>query len=232
MILNVPPVKDKEAKKVSMSNFRMKTLVLGMIRTNCYIISNGDTREAIVIDPAAEADVIEQYLKANDLVCKAILLTHGHFDHILAVEELSQAVHATIYAGEAEAALLKDPLLNSSRNMYQDVSLSADVWLKDQQQLELAGFSIKVIHTPGHTVGGVCYYFEGQGILLSGDTLFYESIGRADLPTGDASALVDAILSKLMRLEDSVKVYPGHGQSTTIGHERKNNVYLSGDLFY
>ncbi len=210
-----------------MSAFRMKILVLGMIQTNCYIISNGETKEAIVIDPADDAEKIEQYLKANDLVCKAILLTHGHFDHILAVEALAKVTNVKIYAHEAEEQLLKDPELNSSSHIRRECSLTSDIWLKDQEILQLAGFQIKVIHTPGHTAGGVCYYFPGHGILISGDTLFCESIGRSDLPTGNGSQLVEAILSKLMILEDTVKVYPGHGEATTIGYERDNNRYLS-----
>ncbi len=209
-----------------MINFRMKALVLGMVQTNCYIISNGDTKEAIVIDPADNADKIEQYLKANDLVCGDILLTHGHFDHIMAAKELSQQLHAKIYACAAEAELLFRPELNASSQIGRECSVIADIWLQDEQELKLAGFTIKVIHTPGHTAGGVCYYFTGQGILLSGDTLFCESIGRSDLPTGNGSLLVASIQSKLMPLEDTVKVFPGHGSSTTIGYEREHNLYL------
>lgn len=215
-----------------MSTFRMKILVLGMIRTNCYIIYNDETKEAIVIDPADEAEKIEQYIKANDLVCKAILLTHGHFDHILAAEALAGWTGAKLYAHEDEEQLLKDPGMNSSLSIRRECSLTCDVYLKDQEQLELAGFQIRVIHTPGHTAGGVCYYFPGCAVLISGDTLFRESIGRSDLPTGDGRQLVEAIHNKLMVLEDTVKVYPGHGEATTIGYERDNNVYLFHNSLY
>jgi len=216
-----------------MSELIMKTLVLGMVQTNCYIISNKETGEAILFDPADRAELIDQYLKSNDLVCKAILLTHGHFDHILGALELAGLTHSPIYAHEAEARLLADPELNASAQVRLECSLVPDHLLKDQELLQLAGFTIKVIHTPGHTAGGCCYYFLGHRILISGDTLFRENIGRSDLPTGNGQVLVQSILEKLMILEDQVIVYPGHGRQTTIGYERENNYYLThaGDWY-
>ena len=210
-----------------MSNLKIKTIVLGMVQTNCYIVSNEETKEAIVIDPADDAVKIEHYVKANDLVCKGILLTHGHFDHILAVHDLAAMSHAPIYAQEEEVILLNDARMNASARMHRDCTIVPDVLLKDNQILPLAGFSIKVIHTPGHTCGGACYYFSGYGVLFSGDTLFRENIGRSDLPTGNARQLVESIRSKLMLLEDQVVVYPGHDEPTTIGYERDNNIYIN-----
>ena len=211
-----------------MSEYNLKTFVLGMVQTNCYILSNPQLKEAIVIDPADNAEKIESYLKENDLVCKAILLTHGHFDHILAAEDLCQATKAPIHAHEAEAKLLKDSIMNSSHKIRRECSLIPDVILKDQEIIHLAGFTIKVIHTPGHTGGGACYYIKGHGLLFSGDTLFRGDIGRTDLPTGDYRELLESISNKLMLLEDTVKVYPGHGIYTTIGYERENNDYING----
>jgi glyoxylase-like metal-dependent hydrolase (beta-lactamase superfamily II) len=240
-----------------MEKFQLDTLVLGIVQTNCYVISNSETKEAIVIDPADNAERIEQLLKGNDLECKGILLTHGHFDHILAATELSQSTGAPVYAHENEITLLTNPKLNASSQIHRECELIPDVLLKDQEIITLAGYTIKVIHTPGHTGGGVCFYFHegkmnnhqaclndcepwvssdsyGQGILISGDTLFRESIGRSDLPTGDGRILIESILNKLMILDDQVKVYPGHGPSTTIGYERDNNFYLNqnNDNFY
>lgn len=210
-----------------MIDFKMQILVLGMVQTNCYIISNENIKEAIVIDPADNADRIEQYLKANDLVCKSILLTHGHFDHIMAATELAEFAHASIYANEAEVRLLCDANLNASVQVRRECTITPDIEIKDNEILKLVGFTIRAIHTPGHTEGGTCYYFTEQGILISGDTLFRESIGRSDLPTGNGKVLVESILNKLMPLEDQVKVYPGHGMPTTIGYERDNNIYLT-----
>lgn len=210
-----------------MSGILRKTLVLGMLQTNCYVISNEVSKEAIVFDPADQAETIVKYLKANDLVCKAIFLTHGHFDHILGVSELVEMTHAPVYAHEAEVELLEDANLNVSARFHRKYTLKPDIELKDQQLLNLIGFTIRVIHTPGHTAGGVCYYFHGQGMLISGDTLFREAIGRSDFPTGNGSLLIESILNKLMVLEDQVMIYPGHGEPTTIGYERENNIYLT-----
>ncbi|NLP35799.1 MAG: MBL fold metallo-hydrolase [Clostridiales bacterium] len=210
-----------------MTKYNLKTLVLGPVQTNCYVISNEDTREAIVFDPGDLPDTIEQYLKDNDLICKAILLTHGHFDHILGVSGLVQKTDVKVYAQENEAQLLQDPYMNSSARIQRPYSLVPDVLLKDQEQITIAGFSIQVIHTPGHTAGGACYYFPELEILISGDTLFRGDIGRSDLPTGDGEQLIKSIQQKLMVLKDSVKVYPGHGVPSTIRHEREYNIYIN-----
>lgn len=209
-----------------MNDLKLNSLVLGVVETNCYIVSNVNTMEAIVVDPADNANTINEYLKVNDLVCQGILLTHGHFDHIMAAKQLAELTGVKIYAHEAEEQLLKLPEYNASSHVGLRLSLIPDTFLKDQEILRLAGFTIKVIHTPGHTAGGACYYFVGEDVLISGDTLFHEDIGRSDLPTGNGKVLVESINNKLMILEDQVKVYPGHGVSSTIGHERQNNLYL------
>lgn len=209
-----------------MNNFKLETLVLGALQTNCYIVYNDESKEAIVIDPADQVDKIINFLKGNDLVCKGIMLTHGHFDHILALADLKGKTGADVYAHEKEAELLGDPLLNASSQTGQSLSLKADVSLKDGQVLDLIGFNIKVIHTPGHTAGGVTYLFEEQNVLISGDTLFYGSIGRSDLPTGEGRVLIDSIKTKLMVLDEKIDVYPGHGSPTTIGFEKKHNQFL------
>lgn len=209
-----------------MELFKLQSLMLGMIQTNCYVVSNQITKQALVFDPGDEADKIYSYLQQEGLTCVAILLTHGHFDHIMAVEELKSLTKAKVYAHEEEVQLLGDAKLNASHHVRKVCELLPDILLKDQQFLELAGFKMRVIHTPGHTRGGVCYYFPEYETLISGDTLFRESIGRTDLPTGDTNTLVAVVNDKLMLLEDQVKVYPGHGFSTTIGHERKHNPYI------
>ena len=204
----------------------MKTLVLGRVSTNCYIVSYPNSQEAIVIDPADEADTIEKYLKENDLECKAILLTHGHFDHIMAVPELRKRTNAPVYAHEAEAELLGNPELNASVYMGEEVRVKPDILLKDKEEFQAAGFPLQAIYTPGHTGGGVCYYLREEEMLFAGDTLFFESIGRTDLPTGNHQTLIESIHNKLMVLSENTEVYPGHGRPSTIGHERSFNPYL------
>jgi hydroxyacylglutathione hydrolase len=214
-----------------MTAYKLKTMVLGMIQTNCYIISNDSLKEAIVIDPAERAEIIEQYLKENDLTCKGILITHGHFDHILAANDLSAYTGGKIYMMKKEALLLNNGELDAPIFLRKkSCNIVPDVLTEDQQVLDLAGFNIEVIHTPGHTAGGASYYFTDINVLFSGDTLFYESVGRTDFPTGDLQKIIESIRSRLMALDDKVKVYPGHGDTTTIGHERQYNIYINDGL--
>ncbi len=209
-----------------MRKIRIKTLVLGIVQNNCYIVGKPDSNEVVVIDPGDNANRIYKYLTENDLECKAILLTHGHFDHITAAPELKRLTDAPIYAHEEEADLLGDPELNVSAHMGGGISLRPDVAVRDNDMLELAGLTWKVIHTPGHTGGGVCYFLEEYKMVFSGDTLFYESVGRTDFPTGSHRILIESIQNRLMSLPDDTEVYPGHGRPTTIGHERVFNPYL------
>lgn len=209
-----------------MKNIKIKTMVLGMVQTNCYIVRARDSKEAVVIDPADRAEKIYSYLNENDLVCKRILLTHGHFDHIMAAEKLKALTGAGIYAGENEETLLNDSNLNASINFGREVSLKPDYFLKDKEEFEAAGLIWQVIYTHGHTEGGACYYLKDESTLFSGDTLFYESIGRTDLPTGNHQILIESIKSRLFILPDETEVYPGHGRPTTIGHEKQYNPFL------
>lgn len=198
----------------------VKILVLGAIDTNCYLIMEPDRKEGILIDPAAEPEKIMQLLQQEQCKLAAILLTHGHFDHILAAKTIAEQCNTSIYASQEEAALLDDPQKNCSAGMGLAARLKADYQTVDGEELSLAGFFVQVLHTPGHTKGGNCYYFAKQGWLFSGDTLFFESIGRTDLPTGDPKELVQSIRQKLFCLPEETVVFPGHGRQTTIGHEK------------
>lgn len=204
-------------------------LVLGMICTNCYIVSDKNTKEAIVIDPADEAEKIIAYLKERQLSLKAILLTHGHFDHINGIEELKKHFFVKVYAGRAEDKLLLNPELNCSYQIAREVSVCADEWIEDGNQLTFGSLSFNVIETPGHTRGCVCYYFKSEQVLFSGDTLFLESVGRCDMPTGNEQQMMDSIVNKLFLLPDETVVYPGHGNKTFIGYEKRNNPYINND---
>lgn len=209
-----------------MREIYIRTLVLGNVQSNCYIVCNRSSKEAVVIDPGDNADKIVKYLTENDLECKAIFLTHGHFDHITAASELKKLTNAPIYAHEAEEELLGNAKLNVSAYMGVEVSVCPDILIKDNNLFQIGGLSWQVLHTPGHTKGGVCYYLTDHKIAFSGDTLFYENIGRTDFPTGSHQILIESIQDKLMTLADSVEIYPGHGRPTTIGHERQSNPFL------
>ncbi|MDO5408549.1 MAG: MBL fold metallo-hydrolase [Eubacteriales bacterium] len=207
-----------------MSDFRIKTCVLGAVSTNCYLIYNEETGEAVIVDPADNGAYILNKCRELGITPEAVLLTHGHFDHILAVEDIRRAFRCKVYVGRDEEKLLQDPQQNLSVSMGSgQMSLKADVTVRDGDVLNLIGFDWKVIETPGHTVGSVCYYVESEDVLISGDTLFADSLGRTDLPTGSAAAIVRSIQEKLLVLPEDTMVYPGHGDPTTIRHEKLYN---------
>ena len=180
----------------------------------------------ILIDPGANADRLIQIIEEEKLNPVAILLTHGHFDHAGGAAEVAAHFGIKVYAEKHERETLDDPKLNLSGWAGAETTYHADVFLKDEQEFDLAGFHIRVLFTPGHTVGGCCYYFAYQDALFSGDTLFAQSVGRTDFPKGSASALIRGIKEKLLPLPDEVTVYTGHNDTTTIGTERRYNPYL------
>lgn len=206
---------------------KIETMVLGDVRTNCYLLIEEETKEALVVDPADRADVILRKLIDEGLHLKAILLTHGHGDHILAVGDLKKQLGVKVYAAKAEEGLLSDPAQNLSKALFGlPVTVKPDILLEDGQEFEEAGIRLRMIHTPGHTPGGCCYYQEEEKVLLSGDTLFCGSIGRTDFPGGSLSQLVRSVKEKLLVLPEDVKVYPGHEEMTTIGQEKRYNPYM------
>ena len=205
---------------------KIEQYCVGQVGTNCYFVINEETKELLVIDPGDSAQMLADQIRQKNLKPQAILLTHGHFDHAMAAETLAEMFEIQIYAFEAEKETLEDPRLNVSAMIgHQDV-YHADVYLRDEQILQLAGTKIQVIHTPGHTEGGCCYYLEKEKVLFSGDTLFCQSVGRTDIPRGSMSQLIRSIRKKLLVLPDEVKVYPGHMDITTIGMERASNPFL------
>ena len=200
--------------------------IVGPVCTNCYLLVNHKTGELFVVDPGDQAQLIEKQIEKTGAKPVAILLTHGHFDHAGAAEELADKYQISIYAHETEKETLEDPGLNLCGMIGEHKVYHADIFVKDEEVLNLAGFSIRVFFTPGHTIGGCCYYIADEKILFSGDTLFQESVGRTDFPRGSASDLIRAIREKLMPLPDDVTVYTGHDESTLIGYERMHNPYL------
>ncbi len=219
-----------------MAEIKIGRMVMGVCQTNCYFLYREGKKECIVVDPADQGVSIYSALQKNGFRVAAILLTHGHFDHIWGLDALRDAVNAAAeseglepvkaYAHEAEKELLKDARKNVSEQAGRPCVTYADKYVKDDEEITAGGMTCRVIGTPGHTAGGCCYYFEEAGFLLAGDTLFAESVGRTDFPTGSMGTLVRSVRERLFVLPDDTKVYPGHGESTTIGHEKEYNPFL------
>ncbi len=208
-----------------MAKLKIGRMVLGICQTNCYFVYKEGSNEVIFIDPADSGDYIYETLKDKGFQVTGILLTHGHFDHIWGSERLRELTGAKIYTNIEEKAVCEDVKKNASEQVGRAYTVSPDVYLKDNEEISIAGINFRMIATPGHTEGGCCYYFEDDGMLISGDTLFQESIGRTDLPTGSMSTLIRSVKEKLFILPDHVKVYPGHGDATEIGTEKKYNPF-------
>lgn len=209
-----------------MTPLRVEQYVVGPVQTNCYFAINDETKEILIVDPGASGKRLAEIVEEEKLNPVAILLTHGHFDHAGAAAELSEHFHIEIYAEEHEKETLENPALNLSGWEGKETAYHADRYLKDEQEIDLAGFHIRVLFTPGHTVGGCCYLFPYQNAVFAGDTLFAQSVGRTDFPKGSAAQLIRAIEEKLLVLPDDVTVYTGHNEITTIGTERMYNPYL------
>ena len=197
-----------------------------MIGTNCYLVINEETKDTVMVDPGAYPTKLKNAVKEQGLKLKAILLTHAHFDHIMGIEDFLKAFDVPVYVGREEQPLLADDRLNASSMYGYHCAYTGAKALEDGQIVECAGTEIHVIHTPGHTVGGCCYYLPEEEALFCGDTLFCGSIGRTDLPTGSSRDLAHSIREKLMILPDETKLYPGHMDESTIGYEKEINPFI------
>ncbi len=202
-------------------------MVLGPVQTMCYVISHQN--QAVVVDPAASGKKIYDYLQSQNLTLEAILITHGHFDHIGGVNELVARCHVPVYAHKKEQEYFNKPEVNLSTMVYEHLVLDDQIdfhYVADYQTLSLLGQAVKVFHVPGHTTGSLCYYFEDDQIVFTGDTLFEGAIGRTDFIYGNHEQLVTMLKQKIMTLPPQTLVYPGHGACTTVETEAKQNMFL------
>lgn len=206
---------------------RVEFMVVGSVSTNCYFLINEESKRAVIIDPGACPEKICEWFLENGFQPEAVLLTHGHFDHILAAEALKKEFQIPIYACEKEKQVLNDPSMNLATGFFgKKYTMDADIYCKDGEVLSLAGYEISVLETPGHTPGGCCYHIPSENVIFTGDTLFCRSVGRTDFKGGSYQEICRSIKEKLFVLPETTICYCGHGEGTSIGFEKECNPYV------
>ncbi len=211
-------------------NIEVVCITTGLMGNNSWLVKNKETGEGFLVDASFNGKLISEKIKKEGVKLKGIMITHCHYDHIYSVNELREVFAENsikVYAGEDEKDNLKDPSFNLIRKHNLPLEgVVADVYLKDNEYVTIAGINVKTVFTPGHTKGGVCYLIESGNLLFSGDTLFEGSYGRTDLPSGNENELVRSITGKLFTMPMETKVFPGHGETTDIGYESRTNPVL------
>lgn len=206
-----------------------KTVIVGPLGVNCSILGCERTREAVVVDPGADVPAIWKVVEDAGLTVKYILNTHGHFDHVGGNAGMKAKTGAELLIHQAdESSLPRAAQVAAAYGLSTDPSPPADRYLEEGMTLSFGDISIHVIHTPGHTPGGVCLYIPSEKLVLTGDTLFQEGVGRTDLPGGSTETIISSITEKLLMLPEETVAVPGHGPTTTIGHEKRHNPYIRG----
>ena len=206
---------------------RITNLPSGALQANTYLAVDEKTNEGFIVDPGGYNKVLTKEVRDNDVNIKYIILTHGHSDHICDVNEhKAEFPDAKIVAYKDEEAMLENPNLNQSPGFGVPYSTKADILVSDGDELKVGDVTLKFIHTPGHTEGGMCIYVKEAKALFSGDTLFRQSIGRTDFPGGSYKEIMDSIRKKLFLLPDDTNVFPGHMGTTSIGFEKENNPFV------
>ncbi|GFO60458.1 MBL fold metallo-hydrolase [Geomonas silvestris] len=206
----------------------LETIVVGPLGVNCLILGDKQSKEGVVVDPGADSDMVLAAVNRLGLKIKYLINTHGHFDHVGGNRQVKEATGAEFLIHQSDLRLL-EMAARSAQNygLVVENSPLPDRYLTDGMQLSYGKRTIEVLHTPGHTQGGCCLLLRNEGVVITGDTLFADSVGRTDLPGGSHEQLIRSINEKLMPLDDTTVVWPGHGPSSTIGQERRYNPYLN-----
>jgi hydroxyacylglutathione hydrolase len=207
------------------------SMAVGPLSTNCYIIGDSETHEAMVVDPGGHVGAIMSALDRHNLACKWIVNTHAHFDHIGGNRGLKEKTGAELIIHELEAGWLSQ--LSVQGRMFGisvENSPPADRTLSGDETLEVGKIQLKVLHTPGHSPGSISLAIEGEKKIVVGDLVFADSIGRTDLPEGSFESLQESVRRHIFTQTDDTALYPGHGPATTVGHERRYNPFLNGSF--
>jgi hydroxyacylglutathione hydrolase len=207
----------------------LERLIVGMLQTNCYLLGDPHSRQAVVIDPGGDVDRIAVRLKHHQLELVNILNTHGHFDHVLDAWALKERLGGKVVLHASDKAILQDRsvgLVGMFSALKKSPKGAIDLWVREGDHIQVGGLRLEVIETPGHTPGHVSYYLSEANIIFVGDTLFAGSIGRTDFPGGSYDQLIRSVRTKIFPLVDSTVVYPGHGPETTVGQEKRSNPFF------
>ncbi len=204
-----------------------EVMVVGSLAVNCFILGCEKTKDGIVVDAGGEPDKIIAAIARLGLSISRVINTHGHFDHVGGNRKLLEHTGAEFLIHEKDAPFLTRAAdVAAKYGTTSENSPQPDRFLEDGMILSFGDYSMEVLHTPGHTPGGACLYIADEGLVLTGDTLFAEGVGRTDFPGGSYETLIESIRTRLLTLPDNIRAYPGHGPATTIGHERRYNPYI------
>ena len=215
------------AKQTGGKTMYFKKLTMGLFKTNCYIFADEKSKDAVIIDPCTHADRIMNEIKLNSFTVRYIILTHAHIDHMMALDEVKAQTGAPIAVGAPDAASVNSGSRSLAEHFHSTAPQSKpDIMLNDGDVLNIGSMKLQIISTPGHTPGGISIYCASEKILFSGDTLFFESVGRTDFNGGSFEDISNSIRKKLFALPPDTAVYPGHSCETTILHEKESNFYI------
>ncbi|MFA9424159.1 MAG: MBL fold metallo-hydrolase [Sedimentibacter sp.] len=203
-----------------------EAMTVGSYFSNCYIVASDVSKEAAIIDPGADFNKIDNTINELGVIPKIIILTHAHGDHIGAVEEFVEKYGVKVYIHEKDAKMLSDGKENFSKVLFgKNMSINPDILLKDGDEIQLGDLKFEIIHTPGHTKGGIC--IKVGNIMMTGDTLFNNSIGRTDFPGGSFEEIINSIQEKIFKYDEDIIIYPGHNSPSTIKSEKLNNPFVN-----